>query len=69
MKVPVLNDTIKEMREHDGIKVQKLKACNSYTLALFGTFSHNEINLKMTEASGDGVTIIKDNLVADIESV
>jgi len=35
LKVPALNDTIKELREHNGIRITKLKACDNYTLALF----------------------------------
>lgn len=36
LKVPTLNETIREIREHDGIRIKKVKACNYYTLALFG---------------------------------
>lgn len=35
-KTPHLNETIKEIREHDGIKVKTLKSRNHSTLALFG---------------------------------
>jgi alpha-tubulin suppressor-like RCC1 family protein len=36
LKVPTLNEGIKEIRDHDGIKVTKIKSCNYSTLALFG---------------------------------
>jgi Regulator of chromosome condensation (RCC1) repeat. len=70
LKVPALNDTIKELREHNGIRITKLKACDNYTLALFGILRRNRVSIyKMMEAFGDGVTTTKDKLVADIESV
>lgn len=34
-KVPTLNDAIKEIREHDGIKVKSIKSRNHSTIALF----------------------------------